>query len=190
MAYLTAVSIKLNFEPATGPQREQRLRRRLWWSCYTQCCLSNIDAKSRSQITLSEGQINPPIFDDFAQDLTLNLIPESFDPSFSVKSSAFGFIERVKLLRIYNEIISTAKPRQGHDLVAPAISTNIENIIQSVTRPKLRDDVLPSCEMFCDNEEFLSEELNAERHIEGFLEEEFETTAMLLNFERVLYNGC
>ncbi|KAL3455244.1 hypothetical protein BJX64DRAFT_295243 [Aspergillus heterothallicus] len=101
-AYTTAIQMGLDRKHSKTNLRDLGLRRRLWWTCYSQCSLLNVHATTLPRIRMADTDIPPPTEKDFEPQspiFCLDLIPALT----AAQESSSAFVQRVQLLRIYDE---------------------------------------------------------------------------------------
>jgi hypothetical protein len=197
MAARIAMAIKLDIEPAIIlTPCEKRLRRRLWWSLYTQFCLVNITAnRNKCYIPIHEGQVLLSQMDDgeleMAGQLTADVGAADLLPSAERrKQILFFFIQRVKLLQIFNKAL--LRDHLLRDTSCRMQTTSeMAQFLSSKRNCHIRSSTAGSLSLVRQERPGLTSQVDnvLETSIRNFLGVEWDTTALLLDFERVIFNS-
>ncbi|KAL2858520.1 hypothetical protein BJY01DRAFT_241849 [Aspergillus pseudoustus] len=133
LAYTTTIELGLDRKPVKTNLRDLGLRRRLWWTCYNQCCLLNLHSKTAPRISIADTSVPPPTQRDFEPHkpiFCLDLIPALT----TAQGSCAAFIDRVQLLRMYNECTFRQQVTRDFGITPSDVLIDLKDIFRSATR--------------------------------------------------------
>ncbi|KAL3483139.1 hypothetical protein BJX62DRAFT_245183 [Aspergillus germanicus] len=189
-AYTTAIQLGLDQKCAKTSVRERGLRQRLWWTCYTQCCLVNLHTTSAPRIRIAETDTPAPNATDFEPQkpiFCLDLIPALT----AAQESCGAFLQRIQLLRMYNECTFREQMASHCGRVATDVLLDLKQIFRSATKTNfnilLDESSTPQDDSIC---RLPSSPLDSSPACEpqevSYLSRG--TICMFLDMERILYN--
>jgi hypothetical protein len=200
-AYTTAVAMRLDSEPQTRNRNERSYRRRIWWACYSQCCLVNFSSGvGKRYIVVPDGGVAPPRLIDLDDDEPPGNLAGLVGFAPSIRDGWLRFVERVRVLQIYNEFsLQEQTVRQCETGISETLG-QFKAILRAATKSRLLDLLGPSSEVVETGVETGMASVgdqgcpllqqNAEDCIEASLETEFATSSMMLmDLERLIFNG-
>ncbi|CEL09179.1 hypothetical protein ASPCAL12319 [Aspergillus calidoustus] len=189
-AYTTAVQLGLDQKSTKMSVREGGLRRRLWWTCYTQSCLINLHSTGPPRIRIPETDVPPLTEKDFEPQkpiFCLDLIPSLT----MAQESCSAFIQKVQLLRMYNECTLREQMARGTGQVATDVLLDLKQIFRSATKTDFKP-LLGEKDTSRDNSicSIPSSPLDTGPACEPQEEPHLSTSTicMFLDMERILYN--
>ncbi|KAL3444238.1 hypothetical protein BJX65DRAFT_311017 [Aspergillus insuetus] len=190
VAYTTAIQLGLDQKSVKTSVPERGLRQRLWWTCYSQCCLVNLHTASVPRIRIAEADTPAPTATDFEPQkpiFCLDLVPALT----AAQECSGAFVQRVQLLRMYNECTFREQMARGSGEVATDALLDLKQIFRSATKtnfnillgenPTAQDDSIRriSSSPLCSSPGSEPQEVS---------DLDRSTICMFLDLERILYN--
>jgi hypothetical protein len=190
LVHTVAVAIRLDSEPPCTMQPERGLRKRLWWSLYSQFSLLNLDADTKPRIRMNHAAVSPLSDEDFEREIPEALLTHikrlDLLPSPNVWSEiGLPFMRRLELFHLYNECIEWRHtPHKADDL-----ATSTARVIRSLSNSDSIRKSSGSSENL-ENMNFFPSRLDRyeDGHPPQVLETDLQKSVALLDMERLLFN--